>query len=66
MTGKDPSGEKATIEFGNLEVGRVPRIVGIVHLKSETSQLEPLIKKHIVNILELRADRLSQEGREVV
>ncbi len=66
MTGKDSSREKPTIKFGNLEVGRVPRIVGIVHLKSDVSQLQPLIVKNIVAIMALKADRVYQEGREVV
>jgi 3-dehydroquinate dehydratase-1 len=58
--------ENPTVKFGNLEVGRIPRIVGIVHLKSELSQLTELVEKNIVDILELRADRLYEEGREVV
>ncbi len=58
--------ENPTVKFGNFEIGRIPRIVGTVHLKSELSQLPELVERDIVDILELRADRLHEEGREVV
>ncbi len=52
--------------IGNLEVGKIPRIVGTVHLKSELSKLPELVEKQVVDILELRVDQLYQQGREVV
>jgi len=58
--------DKPVVKFGNLEVGRIPRVVGTVHLRTELSHLPGLIEKGIVDILELRADRLYREGREAV
>jgi 3-dehydroquinate dehydratase-1 len=55
-----------TVRFGTLEVGNIPRIVGTVHMRSELSLLPDIIKQNTVDILELRADQLYQEGREVV
>ena len=52
--------------IGNLKVGKIPRIVGTVHLKSELSKLPELVEKQVVDILELRVDQLYQEGREVL
>ena len=60
------SGENPTKKIGNLEVGRIPRIVGTVHLESELSQLPDIVKEGIIDILELRADRLYRDGREVI
>lgn len=55
-----------TIKIANLKVGKIPRIVGTVHLKSELSKLPELVEKQVVDILELRVDQLYQEGREVL
>ena len=54
------------VKFGNLEVGEMHRIVGAVHRKSELSQLPELVKENAIDILELRADQLHEEGRESV
>ncbi len=55
-----------TVKFGNLEIGEIHRIVGTVHMKTELSQLPKLVKENAVDILELRADQLYEEGRELV
>ena len=60
------SQDKPVVKFGNLEIGKIPRIVGTVHLKSELSRLPELVEKKLVDILELRADQLFQDGGEVV
>ena len=55
-----------TVKFRNLEVGNILRIVGTVHMKSELSLLPDIVKQNTVDILELRADQLYQQGGEVV
>lgn len=59
--GEEPT--MKTVKFGKLEVGKIHRIVAVVHRKAELSRLPELAKE--IDILELRADQLYKEGREV-
>ena len=55
-----------TVLFGNLTVGEIHRITGVIHMQSDLQEISHLIDDRIVDILEFRADRLYEESREAV
>lgn len=55
-----------TVLFGNLAVGEIHRITGVIHMQSDLQKISSFIDDKVVDILEFRADRIYEEGGEAI